>query len=373
MTMKDQAYRAHAALQAIGITSIRRSHVHELLAAAAGYASHAAFSHVATWCDTPYAMAGISPEARLLMSRCLQLGLTPIESARARDALIEFQQKEGYAPVAFEALIRTIDGDEGDPSWQLWVWTEIIDPSRHGLSFFFEHQPQLLEGLETAAARGSVSGHLAIAKLLQSEALQFGDEEERTKRHYRRKGAWTSPFVSFADVATDMDLAEDKYRHHLFEAARRGDLRAMLDSADRYSDPAALHQMPSDAIDPMAMADLATEHEDIEKERYWLTAAAREGNTEAMRALIVEHSESLDRAWVWMHLSRLLERDLSADDYDLVHENGERYDDDIGGPGYVVGDDGIDLPPLPKELDASSRLEAERLFALIVAQQDSDE
>lgn len=369
MSIKEQAYRTQAVLQAAGMASIKRSHIHELLAASLGYASHAAFQHDATWCNTPLTVAGIQPSTERMRARCLELGFTAEEGLPVTDALIQFQLEQGHAAVSFEALISAADAFEEDPSWNQWVSTEIMEPGRHDVMFHFEHQAVLLQGLEAAAARGVAAAHFAIAKLLEGEADMYPAEEERFKKHFRRAGVWQTPFVSFAEVEADPLRTEEKYRHHLFEAARSGDLRALIESAERFSDPAILNHTPSEAINPMSMVHLASEHENDAKLYLWLTAAARDGNIDAMRELILGHDEPLEQAWVWIHLSRLLDHDLSRDHYDLVHENGRRYDDDIGGPGYVVGDDGIELEPLADEADANAMEEAERLFDLIEAQQ----
>lgn len=365
MTMKEQAYRAHAFLQAQEITSLPRSHIHELLAASLGYASHAAFQHDATWCNTPFSSAGIKPSRELTQARCLELGLTRDESIRVTNVLTKFQVDQGYAAVRFDALVAAVDIFDEDPNWQQWVHSEIMGPGRHDVGFYFERQSVLLQGLEAAAARGVVAAHFAIAKLLEGEADMYPAEEERFKKHFRRAGTWVSPFVSFSEVGADPLRAEEKYRHHLFEAARGGDLRALIETADRFSDPALLDHAPAEAIDPMAMVHLASEHEDDTKLHFWLTAAALEGNVDAMRELILGHDESLERAWVWMHLSRLIGHDLSRDHYELVHENGDPYDDDVGGPGIPVGDVGIELEPLPDELGALAQAEAKRLLELM--------
>ena len=365
MTMKDQAFRAHAFLQPAGVRAIKRSHIHELLAIAAGYGTHAAFQQEATWCNTRWVDAGIEPSTARLRARCLELGYPHEEAVSASDAVIRFLLEQGYAAVSFEALIAASDQFEEDPSWNRWVSTTILEPGRRDVDFYFEHQPVLLQGLELAASRGVTAAHYAIARLLEGEADTYPAEEERTKRHYRREGVWTSPFVSFDDIANEPLRAEYKYRHHLFEAARAGDVRALLESAERFSDPAILEQAPSEFIDPVAMANLAAVHERDDKLHHWLTVAAQEGSVEAMRELILGQDEPLERAWVWMHLSRLLGHDLAQDHYDLVHENGDRYDDDLGGPGYVVGDDGIELEPLEPSASAAALAEAEQLMKVL--------
>lgn len=370
MTIKEQAYRAHAFLQARGVTSLKRSHVHELLAAAVGYPTHAAFQYDATWCDVPFNLTGINSDPGDLRARCRELGLPADEGERVVEVLPLFLQDAGYAPVRFEALIAAVEGDEEDPAWHEWVWTHVVEPMHRALSINFERQRVLLEGLEVAAQRGVPAAHLAIAKLLESEAMLFGDEEERVRRQVGREGTWTSPFVSFVDVEANGLCAEEKHRHHLLAAARGGDIRALMEAAERYGDPAVLEQAPSDEMDPMSMAEIAREHGDEEKTRYWLTVAAQEGETGAMRELILDHDEPNEQAWVWMHLSCLLEDDLSRDRYEAINEDGTPYDDDIGGPAYVGGEEGIDLDPLPSDADAAAQRAAGQLFARIKVKRD---
>ncbi|MBU8976900.1 hypothetical protein JI752_012170 [Lysobacter sp. MMG2] len=370
MTIKEQAYRAHAFLQARCVTPLKRSHVHELLAAAVGYATHAAFQHDATWCDVPFSLTGIDPDPGAMRARCRELGLPADEGERVVEGLPLFLHDAGYAPVRFDALIVAVEGHEDDPDWHEWVRMHVVEATHGTLGLHFGRQRLLQEGLEAAAQRGAPGAHLAIAKLLEPEAILFGDEEERMRRQVKREGTWTSPFVSFADIEANGLRVEEKYRHHLLAAARGGDIRALLETAERYGDPAVLEREPSDEMDPMSMVELADEHGDGEKVRYWLTVAAQEGDIGAMRALILDHGESNDQAWVWMHLSRLLEDDLSQDRYEAINEDGTPYDDDIGGPAYVGGDEGIDLDPLPSGADVAARQTAGQLFARISAQRD---
>ncbi|MGV7181096.1 hypothetical protein [Xanthomonas axonopodis] len=370
MTIKEQAYRAHAFLQARCVTSLKRSHVYELLAASVGYHTHAGFQHDATWCSLPFSVTGIDPDPGAIRSRCRELGLPADAAERVVEGLPIFLHDAGHAPVRFDALIAAVEGDNEDSDRHQWIWTHVIEPAKGSLDFYFEYQRLLLEGLEMAAQRGAPAAHLAIAKLLESEVAGFGDEEERVRRQVRREGAWTSPFVSFVDVEANGLRVEEKHRHHLLAAARGGDIRALMETAERYGDPAIIKRPPSAEMDPMIIVDIASECGDREAARYWLTAAAQEGDIGAMRELILDHDEPDERAWVWMHLSRLLEHDLSEDWYEAIYEDGSPYDDDIGGPAYVGGDEGIDLKPLPSDADAVARQTAQQLFAQISAEPD---
>ena len=48
-----------------------------------------------------------------------------------------------------------------------------------------------------------------------------------------------------------------------------------------------------------------------------------------------------------------------------INEDGSDYDDDVGGPAYVAGRDGVDLEPLAPAQDAAARLAAQKLFEQI--------
>lgn len=370
MIIKEQAYRAHAFLQACGVTSLKRSHIHELLAAAVGYSTHAAFQYDSIWCDLPFRLAGIKPDTGALEARCAALGIPVHEGRQIVEALPQFQFEAGRAPVRFDALIDAIDGRGGDTDQSEWIWAHIVEPAHAGLAFYFEHHRELLHGLEEAAERGVPAAHLAIAKLLESEAMVFGDEDERLRSQVSREGKWTSPFVSFADIEDNTLRLGEKHRHHLLAAARDGEIRALMETAERYGDPAILEMAPSAEMDPMSMVDIAAQHGNDEKVRYWLTIAAQEGDIGAMRELILDHGEPADQAWVWMYLSRLLGCDLSQDRFEAINEDGTPYDDDIGGPAYVGGDEGIYLDPLPANADRSAHQTATQFFARIKVLRD---
>ena len=61
----------------------------------------------------------------------------------------------------------------------------------------------------------------------------------------------------------------------------------------------------------------------------------------------------------------MLGRDLSQDWHEAINEEGTPYDDDVGGPAYVGGVDGIELVPLAAEENGRAKEEAAQLFAVI--------
>lgn len=348
MSIKEMAYQAHAYLEARGVSSIKRSHIHELLAAATGYKTLAAFQHDAIWCDAPFRATGTRPSENLLRARCLELRVPTDDIPKVTKALPDFLLESGYAPLRFEALIDAVDGqgypDEDESSPLEWVWNYLCRIAN-------EEQPILRSGLEAAAIRGVTSAHLAIAKFLEDEAEFYGDEQARLRRQVKREGTWTVAYVSFSDIDAAPLRVEEKYRYHLFAAARDGDIRALTQAAERYGNPAILERDPDESMDPTSMAEFAAEHGDMAKLKYWLTISAEEGDIHAMQELISTHEQTPEQAWVWMHLSRLLGHDLSKNHYFAINDDGSLWDEDIGGPAHVGGEGGIHLPPLSENAD----------------------
>jgi len=382
MTIKQYAYQAHAHLRAQHFASLTRSQTHELLAAAAGFATHAAFQHQAAWSDVAWRDTGLAPDEDGIAQRCLQFGLSPDEAARAAQALASFLDASGYAPVRFEELIGALEGDEdewaGDDEAKSaviaeWVSTGLISCMQQGFDALLDELPLLLEGLEAAAARGVAAAHFATAYLVEPYGSLPDEEDRRFGRELRSRAQWSVKPVSFADIAAGAGgfvQAVAKHRYHLLAAARAGDRRAMLLTAKRYGDPSTLDLEPSDEMDPYDMADLADANGRPELAYQWLTVLAHEGDVSAMRELIEDRGETPFRAWVWMHLSRMLGQDLSQDRNEAINEDGTPYDDDVGGPAYVGGVDGIELAPLPREEDRRAEEEAAQLFAAIEERYD---
>ena len=55
--------------------------------------------------------------------------------------------------------------------------------------------------------------------------------------------------------------------------------------------------------------------------------------------------------------------DLTQSKHYAINEDIAEYDDDVGGPAFVAGDDGVELIALAPEQDAVAQAEAERLFS----------
>lgn len=118
--------------------------------------------------------------------------------------------------------------------------------------------------------------------------------------------------------------------------------------------------------DPSAIAEIAERLGRVADAKHWLTVAAENGDTDAMLRLIEEHDQGdLARCWTWVYLSRLVGTDLTKDAYYAINEGDSEYDDDVGGPAYAAGRDGIDLAPISAEQDAAAKRAAQGLFEQI--------
>lgn len=377
MNIKQYAFQVHAHFRAQGSTSLTRSQIHELLAAAAGFSTHAAFHHQATWCDVAWRDTGLVVDGGRIIQRCLQFGISPEEAKRVAPCLANFLEASGYAPVRFDEILAALASDKDEwmeideresPVVDTWISTILISRMQQDFDALRGELPLLLEGLEAAAARGVAAAHLATAYVLDAYGDLPEEDGHRFGRELRRRGQWSTEPVSFAEIAEGIDSFTRivaKHRYHLLEAARGKDRRALLLTAERYGDPGVLELEPSDDMDPYEMADLADANGRPELAYQWLAIRARSGDVGAMRTLIEDRDESPFRAWVWMHLSRMLGRDLSQDRFEAINEFGRPYDDDVGGPAYVGGDDGIELEPLAADENKRAEEEAAQLFAEI--------
>ena len=85
-----------------------------------------------------------------------------------------------------------------------------------------------------------------------------------------------------------------------------------------------------------------------------------------MRRLIEEfdHGDPV-RCWAWLYLAEMLGSDLTKDEYYAINEDGSPYDDDVGGPMFVDGCDGIRLEPISAEQQATARQNAVEMFRVI--------
>ena len=234
-----------------------------------------------------------------------------------------------------------------------------------------EYPPILLESLEAKASKGDHLAHYALALLFQTDD-EDGSQKPGSEYWYsqEQKGrALTGVEKEWADAHARHLEESEKHVFHLREAGRLGNSSALLELAALFHDTSYFDAAIACGItdEPISVAELAESLSREKDAEHWLTVAAEAGDTDAMRRLIddFEHGD-VERSWMWFYLAEMLGTDLTKSHLQAFHEGGnhadEVYDDDVGGPLYVAGDEGAELKPLDEEGKREARKRADVIF-----------
>lgn len=357
MTIKEFAYSAHQHLQTGTGSSFKRAHIYELLAASFGFNSYAAFGVDTVFMELRPSDRRVALQSAFITRRCIELGYQADTAALASSALESFLAERQIGIASISSLIgwlkeESLDEDDDQD--------ELLDPA-HQRGF----GPILLDGLDAAASKGNALAHYALA-LIHAP----GDEDDQDPgsswwySQAQQGRVLTGVEREWAEAYEARLTQTEKYIRHLREAGRLGNPGALLDLAERFGDPSFFERPRRDVdADPAEIAAIAERMGRTADTRQWLTVAAESGNTDAMLKLILEHDRGdLQRCWMWAYFSQLVGTDLSQDAHYAINEDGSEYDDEVGGPVYVTGRDGIDLKPLSAKHDAAARAAAQKLF-----------
>lgn len=365
MTIKELAFSAQQHLQASTSGSFKRAHIYELLAASFGFNSYAAFGVDTVLTQLRPNDKGIAPQSAFIKRRCIELGYHPDNADLATAALQSLLAERQIGVASISSLISRLRGESPNQDDYLEDdQDELFDHADEG-----GFGPILLDGLEAAASKGNALAHYALA-LIHAPDDEDNDLDAGSSYWYSQgqQGRVLRGVEKEWAEAYEARLTQaEKYTRHLREAGRLGNQHALLDLAERFDDPSFFEQPRRDVgADPAAVAAIAERMGRAADARHCLTVAAESGDTDAMLQLIEEHDQDdLLRCWTWVYLSQLFGTDLTKDAHYAINEDGSEYDDDVGGPAYVAGRDGIDLEPLSSEQDATARLGAQDLFEQI--------
>jgi hypothetical protein len=388
MKIRELAYSAQQHLESRCGTPFKRSHVYEILAASFGYKSFAALTTSAVFAgstshDNPSARHGAA-----VKTRCVELGYLPETSDHVPSELSAFVAQHGIGVVRLSDLIHHLrrelslrsDTFELDPdeepdfegNYDGEHEEEHIDPDTGFAEAGLLISPLLIDGLKTAAQKDSATAHYALALIFAA-----GDDEYsggRGSSYWYTQGqegrVLSGVEQEWADAYAKKVADAGAYDYHLREAARLGNRRALLDRADRFSDPSFFETRDNAcSADPARVAEIAGRLGRKADARYWLTIAGEAGDTDAMRQLIEGYDEDdLERCWTWVYLAQLVGTDLTQDAYFAVHEDGSDYNDDVGGSAFPIGRDGVRLTALDAARDAAARRAAEQIKKRMKAQ-----
>lgn len=367
MAIKDLAYIAQHHLQAHTGTQFKRAHIYELLAAAFGFNSYAALCSEAVFTEQSLSCRRATDFIEHIKARCLDIGY-PSDTARSvAGALAAFMTEHKFGLVTIPALIAYLRDDSG------YAWVDDDEPRNLNEVRWWSSSdelvsPIMLEGLSAIAGKGHAAAHYALAIIHAPtrddfDALGVGSDYWYMQAQNGR--VLTGVEQEWAHAHAARLARDERFSLHLRAAARLGHHEALLELADHFNDPAVFERATDSVIaNPSRVADIAERMGRPEDAKKWLTVAAKRGDTKAMLQLIEDYdSDNLQRCWTWVYLAELLGCDLSEDEYVAIHEDGSRYDDDVGGPMFVDGRDGVKLEPMNEALDAAARLAAKEIFA----------
>lgn len=354
MTIKNIIYSVHQRLEKVANIPVKRSHVYELIAATFGFNTYASLTNQAFLIQSKKPRPLEAIDINTLQQRSEELGYRSIFSV----ALPEIMKAHRIGPLSFSDLVAQLRSDDylDEYDWESDDSSQLISP-------------EVFQTLEAAAKLGNPLAHYALA--LHHENSDEGNEREVGSDYWHKQmlsgRVLNGAEKEFALAYLQQLTSKKKFQFHLHQSARLGCDLALLDLADKFEDHAFFESGRRNvSVDPMKVADIARELNRSDDYHYWQTVAADAGNIDAMRELIEIHEKDDPiRCWTWIYLSKLLGEDLTQDRYVAIHENGSMYVDDVGGPVFTDGDDGINLPSLELEEDSLARANAEALLNLV--------
>lgn len=388
MNAKTFAHHIQSCLEKATGLDFKRSHVYELVASALGAGSYAALMSQGLLCPLPSApliRRYAQIDLRGTVSRAVDLGYPNAHAVSIATQMCTVLHEQHFGLVPMEdlltALLRGCDelyeeddrDDDALDDLDDAAWEERLnrpDPTPLRLN-----NPWVKDGLRAAAARGDGRAHLAMA-LLNDLALQEEDDDDESQEsqgledgrywYERRKNGHALIGVEeeWADAYESRSWRNMSVRQHLEKAAKLGQHDALLLMAQKYGDDRFFDLInPNVRADPFWIADLADSVGRYEWTPVWVNLAAEQGNIIAMRNLIEQHDHADPlKCWTWFYLAQLHGTDLTRDNYRAIHDNGDEYDDDVGGNMFVDGQSGVILPVTNEAVRIQAQTIAQELF-----------
>jgi len=400
--IKTFAHRAHQTLSPLAPRTFKRSHVYELIAAGLGFNSWAALhpSHVLVDADE----ADMPPAfGRNVAGRALQLGCLQPEAQKIAEHFqsLYAQQPFGCLPLSEldEYLFESASGTAGDSDSEDQDFEDDEDwpeeDESEAVRRVFPKTSELLRAdLEDRANGGDAYSHYRLAKLLECKVPPdyLYQESLRGRVLNAQEQRWVDNYLTLSEQHL-------RYLKHLLAAADGGVRAAALDySIEVGSTDYRLRAEQMDGyVNPRRMAASAP---DWPTRREWLWRLADSGDTRALDMLAAEGDQEaayelstreaakavagdasylrgfaeealrggdVVAAWKWQFVARSHGLDLTDSTLRARHDggsnNGHFYDSDFGGPIYVDGDEGVELPEISEELMKTARGMAEQLLA----------
>lgn len=373
MTIKAFAFEVQSRLSQESGINLKRSHVHEVLAALFGYASYAAMSTQRLLAQHDGSVA-VPLDISRAATRALELGYAPPAPPLIAAAIATAADAERLCVITLDAVLtelgievagdvpfRSVEEAHGPLEADDGEEQEDLDVT---LMFAIERESKILrESLNRMAHSNSASAHLALAQLDDEILSEYSDGSADGSYWYEQLQAGRE----LAGVELDWANA---YRHKLdLQAARDSHLRLAISLGSAEAALTRLESEPSvenfehaaslaGPAQASRLGHLALFFQRGEDARTWLRMAARRGDTASMKMLADGLEPELKDAWTWVHLAKLLGVNVIASR--AVGEDGLPAGADEAGPIYAAG--GFDLDPLSDQEHAEALAEARRIY-----------
>jgi hypothetical protein len=377
MTIKKFAFEVQSSLSKAHSIDLKRSHVHEVLAALFGFASYTALTTQRVLAQHDGGGPATSLDVARAAARALELGYAPPMPPIIAALTAGAAEKERLSLFTFDEVLATlgIESVSDEPNVIAVAVTDdddaMTDDDWERRRVEREHfvdleSPILRESLLRMADAGSASAHLALARLdeevLANERSGPNDgiywfEQQQSGR------TLTGVELEWAETYRHKQSARASRQEHLRLAAALGSAEAALRCAEEERDVETfdLAARVAGATHADRLGQLALTLGREKDARKWFRVAAQQGDIRAMEKLASELEPDLKDAWTWVHLAKLLGRDVMASQ--AVDEHGLPADADEAGPIYAAG--GFVLDRLPHDVDEAARRRARDLYEAI--------
>lgn len=393
MTLRELAHLAQQTLQTHADCPVKRSHVHELLAAAFGHRSWAAFRAMAVLAD-----AGVgerpSDASPQVLGRAVQLGYHQQAAAGIARSFLVFIAEHQLSSVSWSVLAAGLappvvaEGDDQDDDYEEFEEVRSaapVQPTGPALEQL-TRSPLLKSSVEAAAESANPHAHFLLAALYRCRIPNPYLYEESLKGRVLNAAerGWVEDYLR-------LEPQYRKYEAHLKAAALGGVRAAALEYGTHFEnhDFMELAERLTGDVDAFMMARAATTPE---ARASWLRVAAERGVRSALEELAhqgdawaeerfaeqgdihwlriaaeraVQVGDAM-RAWTWQYLALEHRVDLTRSTMAAYHDGGQQdgqfYDSDFGGPMYVDGDEGLALPALSRADHRTAKAEAKLIF-----------
>lgn len=392
--IKSFAHHAHQSLSPLAPSSFKRSHVYELLAAGLGFKSWASLHPAHVLVDGKDVQLP-ADFVRNVLARALQLGLSQTEAEAVAESFHAQCAQKPFGCLTLteldESLFSSPSRADDDLEWDQddldddEDWSE--ESGGSGKLPIPKSSQALRDDLADRASRGDARSHYRLAKLLACKVPSDYLYQESLKGR-----ALTTQEQIWVDQYLQLVPQREKYLQHLQAAADGGIRAANLEYAIETNDPSYRERavnMTGD-IDWRALAETASSDEERNR---WLRQAADDGDDSALEELaqegdssaaeqlalwgdqhwlreVAEHAiEQGDSvaAWKWHFVALHYELDLTESTLSARHDGGSHaggfYDSQIGGPMYIDGDVGLELPAISNEQRSIAEAMAKQLVS----------